>query len=351
MSNDKPSRPRASDDNPSHPRAGGGNPSHPRASDDNPSRTRASDDNPSRTRGSGDDARRAGVIVVGDLVTDVLVTHAGPIEFGSDTAAEITVGGGGQGANTAAWLAHAGRAVTLVAAVGDDPAGRERVAELTSIGVRCAVRAHPGAATGSVVVLAGPHERTMVTDRGASLLLDPADVVAAIDAGDARHLHLSGYPLLHDGSRAAGLAALAAASERGLTTSVDAASAAPLRAVGAKAFLAWVRDADLLLCNADEAGVLAGPGPAEEQAARLTAQVAHVVVKRGAEGASWATRGGHLWRGTASRVPAKDPTGAGDAFAAGLLDAWCSGAGPEAALAAGAALGAEAVAQIGARPR
>jgi len=44
-------------------------------------------------------------------------------------------------------------------------------------------------------------------------------------------------------------------------------------------------------------------------------------------------------------------TGAGDAFAAGLLDAWCSGAGPEAALAAGAALGAEAVAQIGARPR
>ena len=47
------------------------------------------------------------------------------------------------------------------------------------------------------------------------------------EAADARHLHLSGYPLLHEGSRAAGLAALAAASGRGLTTSVDAASAAP----------------------------------------------------------------------------------------------------------------------------
>jgi sugar/nucleoside kinase (ribokinase family) len=46
----------------------------------------------------------------------------------------------------------------------------------------------------------------------------------------------------------------------------------------------------------------------------------------------------------------RDPTGAGDAFAAGLLAAWCSGAGPRAALAAGAALGAEAVARIGARP-
>jgi len=50
------------------------------------------------------------------------------------------------------------------------------------------------------------------------------------------------------------------------------------------------------------------------------------------------------------RVPMKDPTGAGDAFAAGLLAAWCSGAEPQAALAAGAALGAAAVARIGARP-
>jgi sugar/nucleoside kinase (ribokinase family) len=45
-----------------------------------------------------------------------------------------------------------------------------------------------------------------------------------------------------------------------------------------------------------------------------------------------------------------DPTGAGDAFAAGLLAAWSGGAEPEAALAAGAALGAAAVAKIGARP-
>jgi sugar/nucleoside kinase (ribokinase family) len=291
------------------------------------------------------------VIVVGDLVTDVLVAHDGPIQIGSDTAAAITVGGGGQAANTAAWLARTGRRVTLVAAVGDDPAGRERVAELTGAGVRCAVRAHAGTPTGSVVVLAGPHERTMVTDRGASLLLDPADVVAAIKDAEASHLHLSGYPLLHEGSRTAGLAALAAAAERGLTTSVDAASAAPLRAVGAEAFLDWVRGADLLLCNADEADVLAGPGRAAEQAARLTAHVMNAVVKQGADGACWAARDGRAWFGASSRVPMKDPTGAGDAFAAGLLSAWCSGSGPEAALVAGAALGAEAVAQIGARPR
>ena len=291
------------------------------------------------------------VLVVGDLVTDVLVAHAGALAVGSDTDARITVGGGGQAANTAAWLAHAGADVTLVAAVGDDHTGRERIAELLAAGVRCAVRAHAGAATGSVVVLTSADERTMITDRGAALLLDPADVTAAVKAAPgATHLHLSGYPLLHARSRPGGLAALAAARERGLTTSVDAASAEPLRQVGAQAFQDLVRGTDLLLCNSDEADMLAGAGSTEEQASRLTTIARNVVVKRGADGAVWKSRDGVLRSVAGVRVPPLDPTGAGDAFAAGLLAAWCSGADPAAALAAGAALGAAAVQMIGARP-
>jgi sugar/nucleoside kinase (ribokinase family) len=49
-------------------------------------------------------------------------------------------------------------------------------------------------------------------------------------------------------------------------------------------------------------------------------------------------------------VDVEDPTGAGDAFAAGLLAAWCAGASPVAALTAGTALGAQAVRSVGARP-
>jgi sugar/nucleoside kinase (ribokinase family) len=291
------------------------------------------------------------VIVVGDLVTDVLVEHDGPIRPGSDTAAAIRVSGGGQAANTAAWLVHAGQAATLVAAVGDDQAGRDRVAELVMAGVGDAIQVLAGAATGSVVVLTGAEERTMITDRGACLLLDPAHVTAAIAAaGPGGHLHLSGYPLLHGGSRPAGLAALAAAVDHGLTVSVDAASAAPLRDAGAEVFLAWVREVDLLLCNADEADVLAGPGPAGEQAERLTGFVRNAVVKRGAGGAVWSARDGSSWSVRSVPVPAKDPTGAGDAFAAGLLTAWLAGGEPSAALAAGAGLGAAAVQRIGARP-
>jgi ribokinase len=291
-----------------------------------------------------------GVVVVGDLLTDVVVVHDGAIQAGSDTTAAVTVAGGGQGANTAAWLAYAGCPVTLVAAVGDDLAGRERIAELAALGVGSAVRAHPGAATGSVVVLSSADERTMITDRGAALLLDPADVRAAVAVADAVHLHLSGYPLLDAASRPGGLAALAAARERGLTTSVDAASAAPLRRVGARAFLDWVRGADLLLCNTDEAAVLAGTGTPADQARNLTTVVRNVVVKCGGAGAVWSDREGLLRSATSSPVPMIDPTGAGDAFAAGLLAAWCSGAEPAAALAAGAALGSAAVGRVGARP-
>ncbi|GAA2543734.1 sugar kinase [Winogradskya consettensis] len=289
------------------------------------------------------------VLVVGDLVTDILVEQRGELAAGSDTDARISIGGGGQAANTAAWLAHAGAAPTLIAAVGDDPAGRERVAELVASGVRCAVRHHAGTATGSVVVLADASERTMITDRGASLLLDPTDVRDAVEAApDAVHLHLSGYPLLHAGSRPGGLAALAAARERGLTTSVDAASAAPLRSAGD--FLELVRGTDLLLCNADEAAALAGEGSAAEQARVLTAFARNVVIKLGPDGAVWRTQDGELRLSGAQRVHSKDPTGAGDAFAAGLLNAWLKGSEPEAALLAGAALGAAAVQKVGARP-
>jgi sugar/nucleoside kinase (ribokinase family) len=289
------------------------------------------------------------ILVVGDLVTDVLVGHDGPIEVGSDTDARITVAGGGQAANTAAWLAFAGAPVTLIASVGDDPAGHERVAELTAAGVRCAVRFRPDAPTGSVVVLTSAGERTMITDRGAALRLDAADVTAAVAAApDATHLHLSGYPLLHAESRPAGLAALAAARARGLTTSVDAASAAPLRL--AAAFLDWIRGVDLLLCNADEADALAGPGSPIAQADLLTKSAANVVVKLGPAGAVWCRPSAPPASVRGEPAPTVDSTGAGDAFAAGLLAAWTSGAPPSTALSAGATLGATAVSRVGARP-
>ncbi len=291
------------------------------------------------------------VLVVGDVVTDVVAVLSGPLASGSDTPAAIRSTGGGQAANTASWLAAQGVPVTLVGAVGDDGAGRDRVAELTAAGVDCAVERIAGTTTGTVIVLTAGGERTMVTERGANVRLRPDHVAAALSgAPDATHLYLSGYTLLDAESRPAGLRALAGARERGLTTSVDAASAAPLRAVGPAAFLNWVREVDLLLVNVDEATVLAGGLEPAAQGRALLSVARRVVVKRGGAGAVWVDRDATIVTSAAHRVTVRDVTGAGDAFAAGLLRAWLAGAAPDAARARAVDLGAAAVAQVGARP-
>lgn len=297
------------------------------------------------------------VLVVGDLVTDILAVHSGDIAVGSDTSARISIAGGGSAANTAAWLVHAGVRADLVAVAGTDTAGDHRVAELAAAGVGCAwVRRTGEAPTGAIIVLVREAERSFLRDRGANLLLGPSDVDAALTGAgdDARHLHLSGYPLLDEATRSAGRHALAAAAGRGLTTSVDAASAAPLRQVGGRAFLEWVRGCDILLANLDEARALLQDGtatPADLALGLARATGRFAVVKLGADGAIWAGPGSVLIQCAAEAAAVVvDPTGAGDAFAAGLLAAWLTGMEPAAALRAGARLGAAAVATVGARP-
>ncbi len=291
------------------------------------------------------------VLVVGDIVTDVVAIVDQPLAHASDTRATIAVTGGGAGANTSAWLAYAGLDVTLCAVVGADPAGDARVAELAAQGIRCAVRRTGEAATGTIVVIAERDERSFLTDRGANLRLRPADIDAAIAAGHRPpvHLHLSGYPLLEAPSRPAAAHALARAAEMGMTVSVDAASAGPLRHV--PEFLDWVRGVDLLFANTDEAEALTGSraGPAD-LAGALARQVRTAIVKLGAAGAVAATSGDVV------SVPAQtarviDATGAGDAFAAGFLRAWLTPP-PSVmdALRSGATLGARAVSVVGARP-
>jgi sugar/nucleoside kinase (ribokinase family) len=310
--------------------------------------------------------RTAHVVVVGDIVTDVVVRTAAEIAHGSDTAASIRMTGGGAAANTAAWLAHAGTTSTLIGRVGADAAGHARLAELEAAGVRCAVARDPVAPTGTIVVLVGPDgERSMLPDRGASALLTPEDVDAGVAAAvsatpTARHLHLSGYCLLDPSSRPAGLRALAAARAAGLTTSVDAASAAPLRATGPATFLGWITGTDLLLANAEEAAVLAGLAPdatesgdADAAAARTLLSTARtIVVKRGPRGALWCSPSElvSLKARPAVQSTPIDSTGAGDAFAAGLLAARLDGAEPTAALQAGIEFGALAIGTLGGRP-
>jgi sugar/nucleoside kinase (ribokinase family) len=96
--------------------------------------------------------------------------------------------------------------------------------------------------------------------------------------------------------------------------------------------------------------MLSGEADPEQAARALASRFDEVVVTLGADGALW-TDGGEIVSAEAVPVEAAvDSTGAGDAFAAGLLAARLNGAAPAEALAAAARLAAEAVKRPGGRP-
>jgi sugar/nucleoside kinase (ribokinase family) len=280
--------------------------------------------------------------VVGDVGLDVAAKLAEPI-VGHDARAAITVGPGGAGGNTAAWLALQDVDVSLIARIGDDHAGQTSAAGLTAAGIDCRFTVDPHLATCCVVAIVDQQgERTMLADRGANAALSPDDIVLPEVAG-RRHLHVSGYVLLDSGSRPAGLAALQRARDAGWTTSVDPQAAVHIEAVGAAAFLDWITDTDLLLPNDHEIAALGGVPAALEH-------VRAVVVTHGSDGATWHESGSDPVTVPSPAVHRVDATGAGDAFNAGLLAHWLAGATPDAALTAGVAAGTAAAARIGARP-
>ncbi|GHA08330.1 sugar kinase [Streptomyces spiroverticillatus] len=292
-----------------------------------------------------------GLLVVGDVVTDVVVRHTTAPARGTDTAARIRTLPGGAGANVACWAARRGcRDVRLLARVGADSAAWHRDV-LHRAGVRAELAVDEDAPTATVVALVDADaERTFLTDSGAALRLSPADWTPSLLDGIG-HLHVSGYLLFAPASRATALLALREARRRGIPTSVDPASAGFLAELGVDRFLAAVENVDLLLPNADEARLLTGlPEPAEA-AAELSRRIPTVAVTLGERGALLAASGTVISRVAAVPVRAPvDSTGAGDAFTGGFLAARLAGASDTEAAAAACRSGAEAVVRVGARP-
>jgi sugar/nucleoside kinase (ribokinase family) len=262
------------------------------------------------------------LVVLGDLMIDVIARASGPLARGSDTPANVSLEGGGSGANVAAWAAALGTPVCFACRVGDDLPGRRAVDSLLQGGVKVHAAVDRDRPTGTCVVLVEPGgERTMLPDPGANDA--PVDVPDAwLEPG--RHLHVVGYALLRDGARPGALAAIERAQAARMTVSVDPSSWALIRP-------GTIPQVDLLLPNEREAEVLG--------------ELGEMVVKLGPGGARWGDV--HV---PAEPVDVVDTTGAGDAFAAGLLGARLKGAGKREALEAGCAAAARVVSQVGARP-
>jgi sugar/nucleoside kinase (ribokinase family) len=287
---------------------------------------------------------RAGVLCAGSVVVDVAkVIDAYPALDHLATIEQVSTGTGGPGLNMAVDLRLLGATfpVGMLGAVGDDPHGDFMLAECAKLGIGTTgvVRAQ-GAVTSftDVMVERDGGRRTFFHHHGANALFDGS--TADLGRSPARILH-AGAPGIHgrmDTALPAGgngwSALLRRAREVGMHTNLELVDLMPHRMSELVApCLPYV---DSLVINELEAGALTGmnapvptaDGPVDWTTLTTMAQrllergVSTLAVVHFPAGCVAAAPGGRTWRQGSvrlSREQIRSTTGAGDAFAAGVI--------------------------------
>ncbi len=281
-----------------------------------------------------------GVVCAGSIVVDVgKIIQAYPPLDHITTIEDVSLSTGGPGLNMAVDLRALGASfpLAMLGAVGDDQHGAFVLAECARLGIDTAgVVTLPGVATSftDAMVERVGGRRTFFHHIGANGCFDGA--AAALP--DTRILHV-GAPGLHplmDAPTPNGngwSALLRRARAAGLHTNMELVSLAPER-LGEVA-LPCLPHLSSIVVNELEAGALTGidarvPGPDGPVDWDALAAMARGLVERGVglavvhfpAGSVAAGPAGRIWRHGSVRLPAervRSTTGAGDAFAAGVL--------------------------------
>ena len=286
----------------------------------------------------------ADIVVVGSLNEDTTVRVARLPEPGETVLGQgHFTDTGGKGANQAVAAARLGRSVAMVGMVGADRAGMLLLQTLGGAGVATeAVRKAPQAPTGMALITVDEHgENMIVVSPGANGALTPTDVEDAASV----LLQEAVVTMLQLEIRTDTVAAAAR-----LSNGTVILNPAPARALEPD-LLAHV---DVLIPNRTELGTLAGVGDAPttiDGAADLARSLegpTTVVVTLGVDGALLVDDTGihHI---PSVPVEVVDPTGAGDAFCAGMADALVRGAAAREAVEWAVLCGAAATRRWGAQ--
>ena len=233
--------------------------------------------------GSGASRGAARIVVLGDLMLDMVVVPARPLEPGTDVPGRVALVQGGSAANTARWLGRLGAQTSLIAAVGRDAAGRALVDA-----IRTRPRHRPRLARGRGPDRAGSGSSSSPAASAASwpTAAPPTCSRRATSGrpGSSARTRSTCRPTRCSASRSERPAGGRSSSRatRARSISVDLASIGPLLAGGRRAARGLVEAAapDLLFATASEAEALLG-GRALDG---LLDVAAIAVVKRGAEG-------------------------------------------------------------------
>ena len=270
------------------------------------------------------------IATLGDVLLDVVVLLSEPLAPGGDVRASNRAGAGGQAANVAAWAAELGAEARCIAKRGDDSAGELVLRELEARGVELVGPVAEGE-TGVVVSIVREGDRSLASDRGVAPSLAPEELELGWFACDV--LHLSGYALLREPIAAAALRAARLARDQGARVSVDVAAWTEIRSYGPVQFrelldelvpdVLFATEAEWKLLGLGLAASPTKPATPGRQTGRLRRPGAYPtapvgVLKRGARGCTVFAEDARL-DFAAVEAEVVDPTGAGDALAAGFL--------------------------------
>jgi 2-dehydro-3-deoxygluconokinase len=273
------------------------------------------------------DTTELDVVTFGELLAVVE-----PFDVGSDLASSpmLRKSIGGSEVNVALCLARLGHRVGWAGAVGDDPFGREGLHTLRGAGVDVSrVVVDRSAPTGmyfkEVLPLGGLHNHPYRTGSAASRL-----TLRDIDLGyllSGRLLHLTGITAVISAAGHELISHLLdSAHPRGVHVSVDGnVRRGLLRGRDVQQVLApLVQRADTLFLSTSEAMSLLGTDDPDQLRKQLPTLGATTVLLHDRHGA-WAITADDICQVSAREVDVVDPTGAGDAFAAGYLSGWLDG--------------------------
>jgi len=227
---------------------------------------------------------------------------------------------GGTAANVATALSLLGREAGVVSRVGSDAAGDGVLADLQSHGIEVTHVQRGDEPSSYCLVLSAPDGERMLVAGGESVPTLRLDAAALDYVGAADAAFTSAYapdPVVAD---------LAATRRAGDCPPLAFDLAGPIdELVGRGVTRETLDDAlsafDLFVANAVAARAYLGVGPREAAAVLRERGVGRAAITRGPAGAV-VLDGEAIRPVEAFGVDAVDTTGAGDAYAAGLLDAW-----------------------------
>lgn len=288
------------------------------------------------------------VACMGILVADVVVRHVDsvPVDGSLAIVDAIELHGGGCALNTASALVRFGLRASVTGKVGPDAFGDELLRLLDARGIeRSGVTRDPLAATSaSVVLVRHGGERTFLHAPGADARLG-ADDLDFDRLYDARCLHVAGTGVLEELDGAPLAAVLEQAQRRGLVTSLDTAWDPTGRWQRVEVCLPYV---DVVCPSLTEAQAISGELEPDRVASWFRLRGPSWVALTMGEAGCYACGPGFEGEVPAPAVDVVDTTGAGDAFAAGLLVGRLSGWPFERAVRFACAAGAEATTWVGA---